>query len=157
LLHPGNRLTITFSGTPLPPPKHEEKIREDGTITPPQLDKPVQAAGLTVGELQDALHKAYVPAYYKSLTVTVAAEERFFYVAGEVKTPGRLLYLSRMTVLRAVQAAGDFTDFASRKNVEVIRANGKVERVNCIKAGKDPRLDKPIYPDDTVRVRRRLM
>src|SRR6267143_422062 len=30
VLRPGYKVTITFSGVPTPPPKHEEKIREDG-------------------------------------------------------------------------------------------------------------------------------
>src|ERR1041385_2418759 len=55
LIQPGVKLTVTFSGTPNPPPKHEEKVREDGNINPPYLGRSVKAAGKTVGQLQEEL------------------------------------------------------------------------------------------------------
>src|SRR5438093_893581 len=78
VLRPGYKVTITFSGvTPLPP-KHEEKIREDGYISPPLLGGPVMASGKTIGKLQEDLQDLYVPHYFKTLTVTVTTEDRFF-------------------------------------------------------------------------------
>jgi len=156
-LVPGNKVTITFSGNPTPPPKHEEKVREDGFISPPLLTKPVMAAGKTVGQLQEELHSLYVPDQFKSLTVTVSTEERMVYVGGEVKNPGPHPYLPGMTVLKAIQAAGDFTEYGNRRNVTVTRVNGRQETVNCNKAFKDARYDKPVYPDDRVQVKRRIV
>jgi protein involved in polysaccharide export with SLBB domain len=61
-----------------------------------------------------------------------------------------------MTVLKAIQAAGDFTDFGKKSKVEVIRANGHKEKpVDCYKAIKNPKLDLPIFPGDQVIVPRR--
>jgi len=152
----GNKVTITFSGNPSPPPKHEEKIREDGYLSPPLLTKPVLAAGKTVGKLQEELQTLYVPDYFKSLTVTVSTEERFVYVGGEVKSPGPRPYLPGMTVLKAIQAAGDFTEYGSRRNVTITRSNGRQETVNCSKALNDPKYDKLVYPDDRIVVKKRL-
>lgn len=156
-LVPGNKITITYSGNPSPPPKHDEKVREDGFISPPLLLKPVMAAGKTVGQLQEELQNFYVPSYFKSLTVTVTTEERVVYVGGEVKAPGPHPYLPGMTVLKAIQAAGDFTEYGNRRNVTVTRANGQQETVNCNKALDDARYDKPVYPDDRIHVKRRIV
>ncbi len=156
-LRPGNRITIVFSGIPSPPPKHEEKIREDGNINPPLLGHPVKAAGKTIGKLQEELQHLYVPAFFtRALTLTVATEERWFYVGGEVKSQGRYMYSGEMTVRKAIQTAGDFTPYANRKKVRIIRASGKTETVNCDKALKNPKLDLPVFADDQVIVPIRL-
>ena len=79
-----------------------------------------------------------------------------FYVGGEVKNQGRISYIGPITVLKAIQSAGDFTDFAQRKRVKLTRLNGKTETINCIKAREDPRLDLPVFPGDTIHVPRRI-
>lgn len=150
-LRVGDLLTVTFSDLPPPHnlPDHKERIREDGKITL-HYNVAVDAAGKTPGELQEDIRKAYVPRYYVNLTVTVKTEERVFYVGGEVKVPNRQYYIADMTVLRAVQTAGDFTDFANRKNIELIRSNGQKYKINWYKAIKDPKLDLPVFPNDYI-------
>ena len=155
LLRTGDRITITFAGTPTPLEKHEEQIREDGFFYPPLLRLPIMAAGKTIGQLQDELQKLYVPAYFKAATVTVKRQESYFFVGGRVKNPGQKAYLSEMTVLKAIQAAGDFDEYANRRNVQIIRADGRKETENCAKALKNPKLDKPIYPGDQIIVPQR--
>jgi len=155
LLRTGDRITITFAGTPTPLEKHEEQIREDGFIYPPLLGQAILAAGKTIGQLQDALQKLYVPAYFKNATVTVKRQESYYFVGGRVKNGGQKPYLSEMTVLKAIQAAGDFDEYANRKNVQIIRADGRKETENCAKALKNPKLDKPIYPGDQIIVPQR--
>jgi polysaccharide export outer membrane protein len=147
---------IIYSGHADVPRPHEELIREDGTISPPLLGKPVQAAGKKVGELQDELLKLYVPDFFKTLTITVKYEERYFFVGGQVRNPRQYPYLSQMTVLKAIQAAGDFTDFAKRTDVRITRSNGKTEIVNCKKAQNNSKLDLPIYPGDRIWVPQRV-
>jgi len=157
-IQPGVKLTVIFSGIPNPPPKHEEKVREDGYISPPYLVRPVKAAGKTIGKLQEELQTLYVPDYFtRALTVTVTIEERWFYVGGEVKNGNRYIYSGEITVLKAIQTAGGFTEFARRSKVQVTRANGHKEKpVNCDKAIFDSKLDLPIYPGDQIFVRKRL-
>ena len=155
-LAPGNRINIIFSGIPNPPEPHIEQIRSDGFIKPPLLNQDVLAAGKTTGQLQEELHSLYVPSYFKSITVTVRNEERYFFVGGDVRTPGQIPYRSEMTVLKAIQAAGDFTDFARRSKVQVTRSDGTKLIVNCDRALRDPKLDLPIYPGDSVYVPRRI-
>jgi protein involved in polysaccharide export with SLBB domain len=154
-LRRGDPLIIIFTGVPDAPPKHDERIKDDGKITLPLIGS-VDAADKTIGELQDAIRDRYVPNYYTRLNVIVNCEARFIHVLGEVKNPNRHQYLGEMTLLKAIAAAGDFTDFANRKNVQVIRSNGQKIKINCIKAQTDPKLDIPIYPDDRIFVPRRL-
>jgi len=158
-LRAGDRISVSFSGLPGPPiEKHEEQIREDGYINPPFLGRTIKAAGKSIGQLQEELQKLYVPDYFKSATITVRRQDSYFFVGGEVKAAGQKPYLSEMTVLKAIQAAGDFTDFAKKTKVQVIRANGHKEKpVNCLKAIQNPKLDLPIFPGDQIIVPRRIV
>ena len=154
-LRVGELLLIEFSGVNDSPARHEERIKTDGKITLPSIGA-IQAAGKSRGELEEAIHKAYVPDYYQRLTVIVRNEGRYFYVKGQVKAPGQFPYLKEMTVLKAIAVAGDFTDFAQKKQVLLTRgADGRRLEVNCIKALRDPKLDLSVYPDDTIEVPRR--
>jgi len=153
----GDTLTILFSDTPpnAMPPLMLIKVGNEGSITLP-LNVIIQALGKTPTELERAIRSAYVPAYFVNLSASVKAEERYFFVGGEVKLSGRQLYTSHsMTVLRAITTAGGFTDFAKKTKIEVRRANGgKTENVNYYKALKDPRLDLPVFPNDQIIVPR---
>jgi polysaccharide export outer membrane protein len=153
--HIGDTVTVDFSGTVDKIDSHVEPIKEDGTITLPYIG-PVRALGKTAGELQNEIHELYVPKYYVRLTVTVSSPQRVFYVGGEVKQPGRQLYIGETTVMKAIQSAGDFTDFANHKKVKLIRQNGEVITVNCVKALQDPTSDPFVYPGDQIQVPRRI-
>jgi polysaccharide export outer membrane protein len=155
-LHVGDTVIISFSGLPEELPLQEKPIKEDGTITLPDIGR-VKASGKTPGELEDAIHDLYVPKYYTHLNVTVkTSSDRVYYVRGEVKAPGRMLYTGVITVSKAITSAGDFTDFASRTDVMLIRANGDRFKLNINKilAGVVP--DPPVYPGDQIVVDRRI-
>ena len=149
-------VTLIYSGVPMPPEKHEERIKDDGTITL-YLIGAVKAVGKTAGQLQKEITDLYVPKYYKHLNVVVLTENRYFYVDGSVKIPSRLPHQGELTVLKAITAAGGFTDFANKKKVQVVRANGQKITVDCVKALKDPKLDLPIYPGDKITVPPRFL
>jgi len=154
-LQVSEKLTIEFTDVSTPPMPITQNIHDDGTISLP-FNESVMAAGKTKSQISDAVHKALVPKYFKRLTVIIKTEDRHFYVGGEVRTPGRVLYAGEVTVTKAIQAAGDFTDFASRKNVELTRLNGERIIVNCKKALEDAKFDLPVYPGDKIRIRRSL-
>jgi polysaccharide export outer membrane protein len=130
-------------------------IADDGTITLPLVAGPIRAAGKTPGELQDDIEKLYVPQYYVRLTVTVTAQNRVYYVGGEVTHPGPEVYIGRTTVSTAIQAAGDFTQFASHK-VWLTHADGTRVKVNVDRALKDSTQDPPVFPGDKIHVDRRI-
>lgn len=154
-LRTGDLVTLTFQNAP-DLSTHEERIKDDGTITLRHIGA-VQAEGKTVGELQREVHSRYVPKYYPNMVVTVRAEDRFFFVDGEVKIPNRYVYAGQQTVLRAIATAQGFTDFAARDRVELTRVDGKKFIVDCKKAQKKPELDLPVYPGDRIMVPRRLL
>jgi len=153
--HVGDTVTVVFDGLPDPLQPHEEPIKEDGSITL-DLVGHVKAAGKTAGQLQNEIHDLYVPKFYTHLTVTVKTGDRVFYVTGEVKGPGRQIYSGQMTVSKAITSSGDFTDFANRKKVWLIRSNGQRIKLNCddILNGDAP--DPQVYPGDQIQVTRRL-
>jgi polysaccharide export outer membrane protein len=153
--HVGDTVIVTLSGLPTDILPHQEPIKEDGTITMPDIGH-VQAAGKTAGELQNEIYDLYVPKLYRHLTVTVNTGDRVYYVTGEVKQPGRQLYAGQMTVTKAITTAGDFTDFANHRKVWLIRANGQRIKVNCNEALRNPSKDPLVYPNDQIQVPRKI-
>ena len=151
----GDKLTIQFSDAPINPPVYEQTVREDGTISLPH-NQSVLAAGKSKGELEQAIYDVYVPKFYRRMTVNIKAQDRFFFVTGEVRNPGQRVHTGYITALMAVGAAGDFTDFADKTDIQVIRADGTQINVNGKKALKNPELDVPVYPNDRVHVGRRF-
>jgi protein involved in polysaccharide export with SLBB domain len=154
--HVGDQVNITFSSASpeliLPPIR--EAVKEDGTITVPLLGK-VTANGKTPGQLQTELQKEFGK-YYKNFNVTVLPADRFYYVSGEVKRPGPEPYLGVTDIIKAISAAGDFTDFARKKKVLLTRASGQKEIINVQKIINGGAEDVPIYPGDKIVVKRRL-
>lgn len=151
----GDTVIVSFSGAPDPIPDHEEAIKEDGNITLDLIGK-IPAVGKTTGELQNEIQADYVPTFYRRLTITVkSSSDRVYYVGGQVAAPGPKEYLGETTVTKAIQAAGDFNDFASHK-VRLNRANGQQVWVDCDQALKNPSLDPPVYPGDQIVVEKKL-
>jgi polysaccharide export outer membrane protein len=153
--HVGDTVIVTLTGLPEDIPPHQEPIKEDGTITMPDIGK-VLATGKTAGDLQNEIHDLYVPKFYTHLTVTVSSGDRVYFVGGEVKSPNRYVYSGETTVSRAIQAANDFTDFANHKKVVLIRANGERIKVNVDKVLKGKAEDPPVYPGDQIQIPRRI-
>jgi protein involved in polysaccharide export with SLBB domain len=153
----GDFLIIAFSDVPNNS-LQEQKIRvpQDGMITLPYNIK-VKAIGRTTTELQEDIRSEYVPKYYVNLTATVKAEERFYFVGGEVRNSGRQIYLGEMTVTRAIDTAGGFTDFANRKKIELRRANGETLKVNWNQVRKNPKLDLQVFPNDHITVPKAIL
>jgi len=152
----GETVIASFSGAPVVVDTHEETIKEDGTITLPLIG-PVYAVGKTSGELQNEIQGDYVPRYYVRLTVTVKSGDRVYYVGGEVKGPGKQLYLGDTTVTKAIQSAGGLTDFAKHSEVWLTHTTtGQRIRMDYDKALENPAKDLPVYPDDQINVERRL-
>lgn len=154
VLRAGDRVTISFSDIPQPPQPFEVRIPEDGKITLP-YNITVQTIGKTANQLQEEIRNAYVPKYFVRMTVTIKADERFYFVGGEVRAPARQPYGGDLTVLRAIDSVGGFTDFAQRKKIELRRANGQTHTINWYKAIKNPKLDLPVYPNDQITVHKK--
>lgn len=151
---PGDEITIILSDFPNGPVKYPLKVTEAGTVVL-HLNQTFKVAGKTPVEVQEEIHRRYVPDYYPRMTVQVNAEGLYFFVRGRVEQDGRYPYTSGMTVLKAVATAGGFDPFAKKRDVQVTRLNGKKYRVDCEKAKDDSRYDLEIFPGDTIFVPRR--
>jgi protein involved in polysaccharide export with SLBB domain len=149
-LRVGELLGISFADTANPLPPYEGRIRDDGKITL-MHNQEFMAAGRSISDLEKEIHERYVPRFYVNLTVTVKAQDRFFYVEGEVKNPSRQEYRGDITIVGAVSAASGLTDFADPKKIKILRGD-KTIIVNYIKAKANPKLDVPIYPGDRISV-----
>jgi len=153
----GDLLTISF--TDIPPgmmPEMRVRVGTDGMLALP-MNVHVNAVGKTPTELQSEIRKAYVPNLFVNLSVVVKADDRYYYVGGEVKVSGPKIHLATITVLQAIDTAGGFTDFAKKTAIEVRRAaTGETLYVNEKKARRDQRLDLPVYVNDRITVPRRF-
>lgn len=136
VLHEGDSVRISFPGAPNL--NAVQLIKRDGRISM-QLVGEVQAAGLTVKQLEDELLKLYGP-QLQTKEVSVAVESSTFpvYVTGAVLRPGKIMPDRPMTALEAVMEAGGF-DYtkANQKEVTIIRhENGRVDhfKLNLKKA-----------------------
>jgi polysaccharide export outer membrane protein len=156
LFHVGDTVVITFSSPAAAQQMspHEEKVKEDGYITPPDIGR-IKAVGRTAGELQKEVQEKY-DKLYRNLTVTVKPGDRFYSVDGEVRNSGPKPYLGKTDVVDAIAAAGGFTDFAKKSKVQLIHPNGKKEIINYQKAIEDSTYNRAVYPGDQVIVPRRF-
>jgi protein involved in polysaccharide export with SLBB domain len=155
-LRPGENITVTFSDLP---PEHtlrpmDIRIGEDGKITL-LFSLTFVAAGKTSSQLQHEIRTNYVPKYFKELTVTVKGAELVYFVGGEVRNAGRQMHYGRMTVLRAIDTAGGFNEYAKKTAIQLIRANGEEYLIDGKKAVKKPELDLEVLPNDRIFVPRR--
>jgi polysaccharide export outer membrane protein len=132
-----------------------QNIHDDGTISLSLIGS-IPAVGKTPGQLQKAIHDAYVPKYYPELTVTIKGEAGFFFVDGEVNGRGQKEYVGQMTIVKAITAAGGFTDFAKETKVRLTRGK-QTQIINVKKAITDPKYDVPILPGDKIHVPRRYL
>jgi polysaccharide export outer membrane protein len=102
-------------------------VRPDGKISLPLISD-IQAQGLTPKQLQEAISaklKAYVAApsvfvtVLKTLSWTVS-------VVGQVNRPGAIPLGGPLTVLDLIARAGGLSEYASEKNIRILRQeNGK--------------------------------
>lgn len=155
----GDTLTISYLDIPLEhqPPEKQFVVRGDGTVTLASIGA-IKAVGLKFGAFERAVEKAYLDAkLFTKITVAVKPGVRFYTVGGEVNGKSRQEYVGHTTVLRAIVSCGDFTEYASKRRVVIIRANGDREVMDCIQARKNPRkYDRPICPGDYIDVPRSL-
>jgi len=153
----GDTLNISWLDIPDPITDKAFVVRSDGMVNLPFLGS-MPAAGKKFGAFEKEVQAEYIKrGIYKQVTVVVKPGDRFFSVGGEVKNPGRQIYSGQTTVLRAIVTCGDFTEFANKRKVEIIRASGEREIMDCKKARENPKkYDRPICPGDAIFVQRSL-
>ena len=136
--------------------REEVLVRLDGKLTFPLLND-VQAAGMTTLDLKRVIEKG-LKDFISNPVVTVNVRQplsKRFYVLGEVMQTGEYPLVKHLTVLQAFALAGGFTEWASKKEIILLRhedGKDKIYRINYknIVKGKDLSQNIKLKADDTI-------
>ncbi len=136
--------------------REEILVRIDGKISFPLLGD-IQASGQTPLQVKKEIEKGlkdFVDNPIVTVTVINPGSQKF-YVLGEVVNTGEYALIKDLTVLQAFALAGGFTEWASKKEIILLRnENGKekIIRVNYknIIQGKDFSQNIYIKTNDTI-------
>ncbi len=154
----GDGIQVTITEVPNSPPPFQQQVRTDGRITLLQGYE-FNVAGKKRQELEKEIENFYVreKEIFKRMTVTVVLPPRLFSIGGEVRGQGQIMHPGQMTVVKAIHAAGGFTDYANKRKITITRASDKSQVVvDYKKAAKNPRFDVDIFPGDIVIVEKAI-
>lgn len=150
-------IVVQLKGLPVGTEVIEDVVDEQGNISLPYIGQ-VVAAGLTTSELERNIFNAYVDGeiYKSGISVTITAQEKNFFVTGEVRGPGRYPLTSGTTLLQAIASAGGYSPYANQKKIQLNRGsdtyffNGKLlEQV--------PEKDPQVEAGDVIRIWRSIL
>jgi polysaccharide export outer membrane protein len=125
----------------------EYRVGGDGRLALPLVGE-IQAGGLTVPELQDAIQSAYARGGFL-LNPKVAVEiieYRPFFVLGEVNAPGQYPFIPGMTVRQAIATAKGYTYRAKQGTAMITHWGEHTEMAYDLGPGS------AVAPGDTIRV-----
>jgi polysaccharide export outer membrane protein len=136
--------------------REEVLVRTDGKISFPLLND-FPAAGLSPIELKYNI-EAGLKSFVSNPVVTVHVKDPIsqkFYILGEVVKTGEYPLVKHLTVLQAFALAGGFTEWASKKEIILLRheaGKDKIFRINYkdITKGKDFSQNLKLRVDDTI-------
>ena len=136
----------------------EIQVPETGLVTI-HMGEQVEVAGKMAADVSKEIRELFTvkKQMYKRLSVNVQVLGRTVSVGGEVRSTGSFPFEGGMTVLKAINRAGGFTEYADRRKVRVTRVNGQQITVDCKAALKMPELDVPLYPCDRIEVVRSIL
>ena len=131
-------------------------VRPDGKITLPLIGD-LQAGGLTPDRLTAQLKQA-LSEYVKQPDVTVEViqvNSKRYTVTGEVGRPSAYPLVVAVHVFDAINIAGGFREFANKKDILILRTDGKRFHFNYQEFVKGKNMDKNILLEngDTVIVK----
>ncbi len=128
----------------------EYAVNSTGKMSLPLVGE-VQAAGLTIPELQSEIQQAYMNGYLKDPKVSAEVlNYRPFYILGEVMKPGTYPFENGLTVLKAVATAEGFTYRANTKRVYIKRPDETDEHEYPLTSTT------LVAPGDTIRIGERF-
>ena len=108
----------------------EVLVRLDGRISFPLLGD-VAAAGATPMELKEVIQQQasqYIASPVVTVSVKIPASKKF-YILGEIVRTGEYPLNKELTVLQAFALAGGFTEWASKKEILLLRKEDGQDRV----------------------------
>jgi len=136
--------------------REEVLVRIDGKISFPLIGD-IRASGRTPLQLKKEIEaglKNYIASPIVTVTVKMPGSQKF-YILGEVAKTGEYVLMKDLTVLQAFALAGGFTQWASKKEIILLRnedGKEKIMRVNYkeIVKGKDFSQNIHIKVNDTI-------
>jgi len=136
--------------------RDEVLVRIDGKISFPLIGD-IRASGRTPLQVKKEIEKGlkdYIDTPIVTVTVKMPGSQKF-YVLGEVEKTGEYVLMKDLTVLQAFAIAGGFTQWASKKEIILLRnedGKEKILRVNYkeIVKGKDFSQNIHIKVNDTI-------
>jgi polysaccharide export outer membrane protein len=149
LLDTGDRLRIFVYGQPNLSRLYV--VDHGGAVSIPLIGR-VPARGLTTYSLERRIKARLGTKYVKDPEVTVdVAQNRPFFIHGEVRNAGQYPFVSGMTVEMAVAIAGGYSERANQRKIQITRRiNGLVEKL-------DVPDDYVVKPGDTLLVHERFL
>ncbi len=134
----------------------EVLVRGDGKITFPLLGD-IEVGGKTPTQVRNEI-TAKLDAYVVNPVVSVSLknpQSQKFYVLGEISKPGEYPLSKDLTVLQAIAMASGFTEWASRKEIIVIRHELGMQRIipinyKAIVEDKEFSQNIPLKANDTI-------
>lgn len=155
-LNVGDKVKIIYSDIPNQVAPTEQQIPANHKIVL-HLNLEVDFVGKTKTELEKEIRDLYINrGLYKNINIAIEVPTRPISIGGEVKSPSTYAHQANLTLTKAINMAGGFTEYAKRTKIHVIRADGTKFDVNYKTADKDPAADKPIYPGDRIHVDRTI-
>jgi len=134
----------------------EDIIDEDGNVTIPLVGD-IPAAGKSTSQLEADITKYYIDGgYYRSITVNVVMPSPFYFIRGEIRSPGRFPVVSGVTILQAIAAAGGYTEFANQSTVQLIRGK-TTTAINIRDIERNPDRDIRLESGDVIVVKRSIL
>ena len=104
-------------------------VDEQGNIELPVIGN-VKINGLTINEAQKKISSLLQQGGLESPKVVIRLLSFQYTVLGEVRNPGIFnSYTGKINILEALAQAGDFSDFADRKNIKIVRYENNIARV----------------------------
>jgi polysaccharide export outer membrane protein len=127
-------------------------VSREGNIDFPVIGK-VYVQDLTVDQVKAKLQQL-VSDYLKETIVIVKLVNFNITLLGEFQRPGEYkVYQDKITIFEGLALAGDFTDFANRKQVALIRVTEKGSEIHYLNLNSASILSSPYYylkPNDVV-------
>ena len=131
-------------------------VRNDGKFSFPLLDD-IRAENMTTIQVKRIIEEG-LSEYIDNPVVTVilkSPQSQKYYILGEIQNTGEYQITKRLTILQAFAIAGGFTEWASKKEIILLRVEQgkqKIIRINYknIIKGKDLDQNVLVKPDDTI-------
>jgi polysaccharide export outer membrane protein len=148
LLDSGDRLRVFVYGQPNLSRLYT--VDHGGAISMPLAGR-VRARGITTYQLEARIRSLLGAKFIKDPEVTVdVAQNRPFFILGEVRTAGQYPYVNGMTARAAVAIAGGYSERADKHKIQITR------RINGLVETLDVPDDYIVAPGDTLLVYERF-